>query len=101
MVPNLNNLASLKERTGELHMKKTKPQSTSVVTIKQQVANTIKPIIQQRLASGVSQEDISKVLQCTQPRVSNLLNDHLDKFSLDKLLDFCFRLELKPQISIQ
>ncbi len=82
-------------------MNKSKSQSTSVVTIKQQVADSLKPVIQQRLDSGVSQKDISQVLQCTQPRVSNLLNNHLDKFSLDKLFDFCLRLELKPQIKIQ
>lgn len=78
-----------------------KEQSASVKLIKQQIANALKPVIKQRLDSGVSQKDISKVLDCTQPRVSNLLNDHLELFSLDKLWDFCVRLDLEPKLSIQ
>ncbi len=82
-------------------MKKIKPQSESVKAIKQQIASVLKPVIQNKIDSGVSQMEISKVLDCTQPRVSNLLNNRLDLFSLDKLWDFCIRLELKPQLSIQ
>lgn len=92
----------MKRELENIHMSKTiKEQSASVKLIKQQIANALKPVIKQRLDSGVSQKDISKVLDCTQPRVSNLLNDHLELFSLDKLWDFCVRLDLEPKLSIQ
>lgn len=38
--------------------------------------------------NNLSQRDLAKALQVSQPRISNLLDERSDLFSVDKLLDF-------------
>lgn len=44
--------------------------------------------------SGMTQAAFAKKLGVSQPRVSNMLNGRLDKFSIDTLLLFCRRVGL-------
>lgn len=37
---------------------------------------------------NMSQRDLGKALQVSQPRISNLLDERQDLFSIDKLLEF-------------
>ena len=48
--------------------------------------------------SELSQVEVAKVLQTTQPRVSNLLNGKLSKFSIDFLLESLCRLGYKLDV---
>jgi predicted XRE-type DNA-binding protein len=46
-------------------------------------------------SKGWTQTKVSDVLKISQPRVSNLLKGRLDKFSIDALFEFLFRLGYK------
>lgn len=48
--------------------------------------------------SELSQVDVAKMLQTTQPRISNLLNGKLSKFSVDFLLESLCRLGYKLDV---
>lgn len=53
----------------------------------------LKAILSLALAERrLNQTEVAKLLETTQPRVSDLLNGKLDKFSIDFLLDSLFRL---------
>ena len=43
-------------------------------------------------AEGYTQKDLKEYLGMSQPRVSNLLNGHVDKFSLGKLVEILDKL---------
>lgn len=47
------------------------------------------------LVRGMSQAEVAEKLSTTQPRVSNLLAGHVDKFSLDFLITSLFKLGYK------
>ena len=40
---------------------------------------------------GLTTEEVAAKLQTSRPRVSNLLNDRLDLFSIDSLVKYCWR----------
>ena len=42
--------------------------------------------------SGLGKSDFAEKIGLTQPRTSNLLNGHIDKFSIDLLMTCLFRL---------
>lgn len=54
-------------------------------SIKKQLFSTIKSAAS---AKNLSQRDLAKALQVSQPRISNLLDERKDLFSIDKLLEF-------------
>lgn len=51
-------------------------------------------------AEGLSQKQIAALLDTTQPRVSNLFNYQIGKFSLDKLFQYMYLLDIKVEIHI-
>ncbi len=53
--------------------------------IKKHLFSVIKDAIQE---NNMSQRDLAKALQVSQPRVSNLIDERKDLFSIDKLLEF-------------
>lgn len=54
-------------------------------TLKTQLFKMIKNTASER---NMSQRDLGKALQVSQPRISNLLDERQDLFSIDKLLEF-------------
>ena len=53
-------------------------------------------IIQQ--AQNYSQGQLQKILNESQPRVSDLLTGKITKFSLDKLMQYAYALHMEPEI---
>ncbi|AMM44074.1 HTH DNA binding protein [Pectobacterium phage vB_PcaM_CBB] len=53
--------------------------------LKTQLFKMIKSTASER---NMSQRDLGKALQVSQPRISNLLDERQDLFSIDKLLEF-------------
>lgn len=53
--------------------------------LKTQLFKMIKNTASER---NMSQRDLGKALQVSQPRISNLLDERQDLFSIDKLLEF-------------
>ncbi len=53
--------------------------------LKQQLFRLIK---ETALKNNMSQRDLSKVLNIQHPRVSNMLDERHDLFSIDQLIDF-------------
>ncbi len=53
--------------------------------LKTQLFKVIKNTASER---NMSQRDLGKALQVSQPRISNLLDERQDLFSIDKLLEF-------------
>lgn len=46
-------------------------------------------------AQGLSQKDLKEMLDMSQPRISNLLNGHVQKFSLGKLIEILQQLDFR------
>ncbi len=55
-------------------------------------SNLLMVIIHNIKEKNLSQTEIANNLKLTQPRVSNLINGRLDKFSIDALFEIVFRL---------
>lgn len=47
-----------------------------------------------------NEEALRTKLKISQPRYSNLVNGHIDLFSLDMLIKFCLRLDLPVTLSV-
>lgn len=45
---------------------------------------------------GLTQNQVSKITGITQPRVSNLMKGHTEKFSIDMLINVALKLGAKP-----
>lgn len=45
---------------------------------------------------NMDQKKFAKIIQCTQPRVSNIINGNIDNFTIDRLITFCLLLGIKP-----
>lgn len=65
--------------------------------IKQNLFNLIKITAKHK---NLSQRELGKVLKVSQPRVSNLLNERTDLFSIDSLIDFVDALGYNADINI-
>lgn len=48
----------------------------------------------------MSQTDMAYLLQTSQPRISNMYNGKLQKFSLDRLISWAYNLGIKATIQI-
>lgn len=44
-----------------------------------------------------NQKNFAKLIGCSQPRVSNMIQGKVDKFTLDKLMNFAYRLGMTPK----
>lgn len=67
-------------------------------SIKKQLFSTIKGAVAEK---NMSQRDLAKALQVSQPRVSNLMDERKDLFSIDKLLEFVDTLGYDVQIKAE
>ncbi|AFC21947.1 HTH DNA binding protein [Cronobacter phage vB_CsaM_GAP32] len=67
-------------------------------SIKKQLFSTIKGVVAEK---NMSQRDLAKTLQVSQPRVSNLMDERKDLFSIDKLLEFVDTLGYDVQIKAE
>ena|SRR5260370_25031576 len=47
-----------------------------------------------------SQNEAASILRVTQPRVSNLMNGHIDKFSIDELVNMLQALDITVEIKM-
>jgi predicted XRE-type DNA-binding protein len=56
--------------------------------MKKQLCTVLIEIIRKK---GWNQTQVAEAFQVSQPRISNLYNGHLDKFSIDKMLDMLMR----------
>jgi predicted XRE-type DNA-binding protein len=59
----------------------------------------VRAITSKAYALDMTQRDIADLLGTTQPRVSNLFNFQLDKFSLDALYQYMDTMAIKVEIS--
>lgn len=79
------------------------PQEAMLLELKAQLMIVIRELIAQK---GWNQVEAAKQLDITQPRVSNLINGQVSKFSLDKLYEllvlcgYNFDLALKDGILV-
>lgn len=71
------------------------PVELNSLILKSKLSSIIRLLVKN---SGLSQSEVAKALQTTQPRVSNLLNGQLSKFSVDFLLESLCRLGYKLDI---
>lgn len=44
----------------------------------------------------ITQTTFAKLIRCSQPRVSNIINGNVEQFTVDKLLGFCTHLGIQP-----
>lgn len=56
-------------------------------------------ILKKMKEDGLTQKQAAKVMQVTQPRVSNLKNGELSKFSIDMLIAMAVRIGLDADVS--
>jgi len=61
-------------------------------------SNLIHSIIRYAVKHGMNQTDMSYLLETSQPRVSDLFNEKLDKFSVDQLLKWTYNLGINVTI---
>ncbi|MDX2108002.1 MAG: helix-turn-helix transcriptional regulator [Candidatus Melainabacteria bacterium] len=52
-------------------------------------------------AKGLSQSEAAKILEVGQPRLSNLYNGKIDRFTIDALVNFLSRLDKKVKIVVE
>lgn len=45
---------------------------------------------------SITQTTFAKIIGCSQPRVSNIINGNVEQFTVDKLLGFCTHLGINP-----
>lgn len=77
-----------------------------ITTIANNKADSLKlrlidAIVTQMEAKGWSQKEVAVLLNTTQPRISNLFNYHLEKFSLDTLFKYVYLLDIEVNIDIK
>lgn len=60
----------------------------------------IESILSRSTAQGITQKDLALALGTSQPRVSNMANMQIDKFSVDTLLEYAYTLDIKAEIII-
>lgn len=66
-----------------------------MVTLKSRLVMVITDIINR---NGWSQKETASILGCTQPRVSNLVNARLGKFSCDTLIEIACKLGYRMDV---
>ena len=65
---------------------------------KARLAGRISDIIDER---GLTQKEAAKVLGVDQPKVSMIVRGHLDRFSIDRLMQFLTRLNQEIEITVR
>lgn len=69
-------------------------------SLKELKATLIIAIITAHRESGKKQHELAEILKISQPRVSNLLKGMIDQFSLDTLVIYAERLNIKVDFRI-
>ncbi len=67
------------------------PATKVIYTFKVQLATLV---IDELVSRKLVQREAAKLLHTSQPRISDLLNAKLDRFSIETLIDFCLKLGL-------
>lgn len=60
----------------------------------------IDAIIAHAAVEGLTQKKLAEVLQTSQPRVSNMFNWAIEKFSLDALLRYVYTLGIQTKVTL-
>jgi len=65
---------------------------------KKSIAATIAATFQnwKEREKSITQTTFAKIIGCSQPRVSNIINGNVEQFTVDKLLGFCTHLGINP-----
>lgn len=85
----------MKERESLFELSTTDPVELHLLTLKSKLSAIIG---QHRSSQGWSQKQLAEHLNITQPRVSNMLQARLNKFSLDFLLGVLIKLGYKMNV---
>lgn len=72
------------------------PVELTILTLKNQINDDSYKLIQD---AGYNQVEAASVLKVTQPRVSNLMNGKISKFSIDMLIEMLGRLGYLMDVS--
>ncbi|MBD1577984.1 XRE family transcriptional regulator [Vibrio sp. S11_S32] len=75
---------SMSKSKNPLELIATDPVELSLVSVKSKMMMIIASLIRQ---SGMTQAEIAKKMGVSQPRVSNLMNGKISKFSIDMLIE--------------
>jgi predicted XRE-type DNA-binding protein len=69
--------------------------------LKQELHKTVKSRIESvRDRKGITQAEAAHLLGMTQPRLSALVQGHLELFSLEALIDVASKLDLKVRLNV-
>ena len=72
-------------------------QDIYVQNLKIQLSNAIIKLIKNK---KMKQKEIQAILDIKQPRVSNLMNRKIDKFSIDSLIDYLAKIGYKVNLGV-
>lgn len=75
--------------------------SSKPVQLKQELLKTVQNRIESiRDKKRITQAEAARSLGMTQPRLSALVQGHLDLFSLEALIDVAYKLDLKVRLNV-
>ncbi len=70
---------------------------------KKMLSETIKETYLNAKKLGIieNQTELSQLFGCSQPRVSNILKGSVEQFTIGKLLGFCIKLGISPNLQVK
>lgn len=73
-------------------------EETQLEEFKKSIAATISATFHnwKEREKSITQTTFAKIIGCSQPRVSNIINGNVEQFTVDKLLGFCTHLGINP-----
>lgn len=89
--------ACMLESKNPLELLANDPVELNILTLKARMMMAITQLIRER---GLSQSDAANMLKVTQPRISNLMNGKISKFSIDMLIEMLGRLGYLMDMSL-
>lgn len=76
-----------------------KKQNEQIDQMKKGIAQSIAETFKYwKKEENMTQQKFAKLIGCSQPRVSNIINGNVEKFTIDKLISFCLRLGMSSNI---
>lgn len=84
----------------QIHEQLNETEKTFIDSQKKDLAATIAETYKnwKRDVKGMNQAIFADIIGTSQPRVSNIISGKVDNFTVDKLLCFCIRLNIKSQL---
>jgi predicted XRE-type DNA-binding protein len=73
-------------------------EEAAILNVKSQLYTQIITQIRER---NLKQRQVSEILQTDQPRVSEIINGKLEKFTIDKLFEYAHRLKPTLRLEVQ